>query len=352
MVEVRRRLHREIAIVDRSSADAGTADRTIPLIEAGAAGPSALVEAEPGRLVDILAAGRRHYGGALAGAVVLRAGDRATRRWLAAAGNPYAAEIAAVAARIRSPGGFLLNLSYEWTCTTGVGADPAGRGSRLLRTLDWPMDSLGRNLAVARQEGDAGLYYAVTWPGFVGVATAMAPGRFAVALNQPPMPRITPSCRLDWVIVRRRWWRSRGLPPVHLLRRVCDSCRTYAEARDMVAHTPLCMPGFFTIAGLEPDEGCVVERLEDRAAIREAPTSAANHWRSVDLPGWPRGEDSVERCAMMERLRDGADDDFSWVTPPILNETTRVSVIANAARGTLLVRGWEADGPATEVFTL
>lgn len=338
--------------MDRPSADVGSADRIIPLIEAGAAGPLALVEAAPGRLTDILAAGRRHYGGAILGGIVLDMGDHATRRWLAAARNPYAAEIAAVAARIRRAGVFLLNLSYEWTCTTGVGADPSGHGSRLLRTLDWPMESLGRTLVVARQEGDAGPYYNVTWPGFVGVATAMAPGRFSVALNQPPLPEVTPSCWVDWVIAHRRWWQSRALPPVHLLRRVCDSCRTYAEAKDMVARTPLCMPGFFTIGGIAPDEGCVIERLEDHAAVREAPTSAANHWHSVDLPGWPRGDDSVGRCAMMDQLRDGAADNFAWVAPPILNETTRVSVIANATRGTLMVRGWEADGAATDVFTL
>ncbi len=54
----------------------------------------------------------------------------------------------------------------------------------------------------------------------------------------------------------------------------------------------------------------------------------------------------------MESVRDGVGDDFSWVVPPIFNTATRVAVIANAATGKLLVQGWEAEGPATPVFTL
>ena len=59
---------------------------------------------------------------------------------------------------------------------------------------------------------------------------------------------------------------------------------------------------------------------------------------------------------MMEEVRDLAPGDFSWVRPPILNQTTRLAVIANAARGMLSVQGFEASGgkvgPATAVFQL
>ena len=55
---------------------------------------------------------------------------------------------------------------------------------------------------------------------------------------------------------------------------------------------------------------------------------------------------------MMEQARQRAAADFSWLAPPILNQTTRVAMIANAAQGSLMVQGFEADGPATAVFTL
>ena len=322
----------------------------IPLTDAVGFGPLAIVEAEPERFHDVMAAGRRHYG-----ALALRLGDWASRRWLEKTANPYRHEIDALAAHVGQPGCVLLNLSYEWTCTSGVGPAPGSQGSgasRLLRTLDWPLDGLGRNLVVAKRAGQAGAYYDVTWPGFAGVVTAMAPGRFSAAINQPPMRRLTPSCGLDWVLNRWRAWRTHALPPTHLLRRVFDECRTFAEAKAMLSAAPLCVPAFFTLSGITADQGCVVERQEDAVAVHEAPASMANHWLSFDERGWARGLDSARRLEAMDGLREGVGDDFSWLVPPILNKTTRVAVIANAAAGRLFVQGWEADGPATQMFSL
>jgi hypothetical protein len=39
---------------------------------------------------------------------------------------------------------------------------------------------------VARHQAEAGRFLNVTWPGYAGVTTAMAPGRFSAALNQAP----------------------------------------------------------------------------------------------------------------------------------------------------------------------
>jgi hypothetical protein len=323
----------------------------IPRIDTGGDGPLALIDAQPGRFRDIMASGRDHYGGP-----ALRLGDRLSKAWLEKSANPYRDEIAAVAARLDGPGAWLLNLSYEWTCTTGIAPDTASGGMKMLRTLDWPLKGLGLGVVVAGHEGGAGAWWNVTWPGFVGVATAMAPGRFAAAINQPPMTRRTPSCWLDWVINRAAVWQSRALPPVHLLRRVFETARTYAEAKEMLARTPLSIPVFFSLAGTGPGEGCVIERLENGAVVRDAPAAAANHWiadhQSGQGGGRMRGEDSLGRYARMESLLDRMPDDFSWVRSPILNPTTRLAVIANPGAGALSVRGYEEDGPATAVFRL
>jgi hypothetical protein len=328
-----------------------TPTRAIPRLDTGRDGPVALIGAGLARLRDIAAAAEDHYGGA-----GLRIGDRLSRRWLEKSDNPYRAEIAAVAESLGRPGAYLLNLSYEWTCTTGVGPDPEGLGMRMLRTLDWPLTGLGRNVVAASHEGPAGPWWNVTWPGFVGVATAMAPGRFAAAINQPPMRRLTPSCWLDWALTRFPLWRHRALPPVHLLRRVFDDAPTYADAKEMLSQTPLAVPAFFTLAGTKDGEGCVIERSESSAYVRDAPASIANHWirgEGDEAPGGhARGWDSEGRWRMMEEMRDRVPGDFSWVRPPILNPTTRLAVVANAAQGTLSVQGFEADGPATAVFRL
>jgi hypothetical protein len=120
--------------------------------------------------------------------------------------------------------------------------------------------------------------------------------------------------------------------------------------------TPLCLPTFFCLSGTQPDEGCVIERLETEAVVHEAPAAVSNHWRGFCLAGHDRGNDSPARCDRMldhletARAEDG--DDFDWLVPPLLNRHTRLGVVANAARGWLAVQGWERTGPATEVFTL
>lgn len=317
---------------------------TIPLIDA-TAGRLALIAAEPSRLTAIVEAGVRRYGH-----TALAIGDKISRHWLARSGNPYLAEIDAIAHAIGRPGAHLLNLSYEWTCTAAVGPVPDGSGARLARTLDWPLDGLGRNVAVAAVEGSAGSYLDVTWPGFVGVATAVAPGRFAVALNQAPMQRVTPSCWLDWAIARIRTFGSRGLPAGHLLRRVFDTCRTYAEAKAILASMPLCLPAFFALAGAGAGESCVIERTETDCRVREGPAAVANHWVAFSMPQRSRGLDSVGRQRQMEACHDRAGHDFAWIAAPILNPTTRLAVVADPEPGRLSVVGYERDGQATRPF--
>ena len=329
------------------SVDRNTDSGAIPLIEAGEAGTLAVLDAAADRLDLIVKSARRHYG-----IFLIRAADEASRRWLEKTANPYLEEIEGIAERVGVPGAFMLNLSYEWSCTTGIGADPDGTGARMLRTLDWPLDGLGRTLVVSRQQGAAGAYFNVTWPGFAGITTAMAPARFAAAVNQPPMRWTSPVMAFDWVVNRLAIWRVGGLPPAHLLRKIFDECRTYAEARQMLLETPVCLPAFFSLSGTEPDQGCAIERLETRAALREAPVSTANHWICLKVPGRARGTDSPGRWQVMESVRDRVGDDFSWVVPPVFNAATRVAVIANAAAGKLAVQGWEAEGPVTPVFIL
>lgn len=321
--------------------------RDIPLIEAGGQGSLPALDAAPERLAELVASARRRYG-----PMAMRAADLASRRWLEKTANPYLGEIAGVAARIGEPGVYMLNLSYEWSCTAGVGPDPAAPGNRLLRTLDWPLDGLGLTVVVSRHQTAAGGYCNVTWPGFAGITTAMAPGRFAAAINQPPMRWTSPVMVVDWLANRLGIWRQGGLPPVHLLRKVFDECRTYAEAKEMLSTIPICLPAFFSLSGLAPGECCAIERLETRAAVRDGPASTANHWICFQVPGRARGSDSVGRWQQMESVRGAAIPDFSWVRPPILNAATRVAVIANAQAGRLTVQGWEDERPATAVFRL
>ena len=319
----------------------------IPLIDAGAGGALAVLAGARERADALIDAARRMY---TPPALVI--GDALSRRWLERAGNPFRAEIFAIADAVGRPGVVLLNVSYEWACTTLAAPDPDGVGNRMRRTLDWPFHGLGRTVVVAREDSPSGPFLNVTWPGSVGVLTAMAPGRFSAAINQPPMIKRGLTIAGDWLAQRARLWSSKALPPMHLLRRVFTEARGYTEARAMLAETPLALPTFFTLSGIERDQGCVIERLEDRAVVHDgAEACVANDWIARGMPpGRPRLADNRERRAGLLQSAGEAGDDFVWLRPPVLNAKTRLAVVANAARGRLAVLGFERDGPATREF--
>lgn len=300
-------------------------------------------------LRDLLTRARRKYT-----YPVLAVSDYLSRRWLEDQNNPYLDEIHSIARRIGQPGAYMLNMSYEWACTSMIGDSDQG-GPRLVRTLDWPLDGLGRCVIVARAQAAAGVYFTVTWPGYVGVLTAMAPERFAVSINQAPLPRKLGLFPVDWLVQKSHLRRSRNLPPHHLLRKVCDECTDYQQALEMLSSTPLALPVFFSLVGAHPGQGAIIERLQNTCFIHESPTAIANHFIGHDIRGHSRGRESEARHqAGMTLIREdgmtGMGDDFSWLVPPVLNPDTRLSVDCLPMQGTLRVQGWESSGAVTEVL--
>ena len=324
----------------------------IPYIDLGQEGPLALVTRENARAAALLRAGRRQYGG-----VTIDLLDRLSRRWARASGGLFLNELEAAAASDLPVGVWFMNHAYEWGCTTSAGDDPSGEGVRLLRTLDWPFDGLGQNVVVVRHDTAVGPYYNITWPGFLGVITAMAPGRFAVAINQAPILRHGPSWLpypwpVDWLISRWRTFSGDRPAPAMVLREVMENCADYAAAKHYLMNAPLALSVFYTLAGVNSGEACVIERLPDRAELHAAPAVVANHWKSSDLRGRPRGQDSRGRADAMTAQHLTTPSDFAWLQAPVLNGDTRLAVIANAAQGTLQAQGYERDGAATSVFRL
>lgn len=335
--------------------------RRIPVVEArGAAHPAALAAAAcPAEVAAILATARRRYT-----AAGLAAGDALSRRWLARNASPLGAEVAAVAATVGRPGAWLLNLSYEWGCTCGV----AGQGGApaMLRVLDWDLPGLGETLCVIRQAGPAGEWWHIGWPGLAGAITALAPGRFAAAINQPPLPltRLGAATRArgmrragllaDWAAARPATWRSRALPPAHLLRIACDTAPDFEAAVALLHDTPVAAPVTFTLAGTRPGEAAVVERTPERAALRRgAGLAAANHWHALDLPGAPRWRESEARQARMATLlqRD-LPPGLDWLEPPLLNVGTRLAGVLRPAEGRLELAGYAGELRVSELLDL
>jgi len=284
--------------------------------------------------------------------------DRLARRWLLQSRSPYLAEIEEIAHLLDFSGAWLLNGSYQWGCTTL--ARDEDDVPWLARTLDWPYSGLGRHFDVAHMRGTAGEFFSVTWPGYVGVLTGMAPGRFAAAINQGPLWRRT---RRPWlrpldiaVNAIHTWRRVRHVPPDHLLRTVFETCGDFTAARHVLETTPIARPAIYTLVGCKPGERCVIERREEAGESRTHDTAAANDWREC-CEGWEArvagdllltcsseqaAQNSRARCTALASWQGSlVRESFSWVVPPVLNPCTRVAVEMCAARGLLRVVGYE-----------
>ena len=305
--------------------------------------------AQPERLALLIRSARRSY--TPAGFAVA---EHLSRRWASRAGGDYLPAIRDVDRVMGRGGAFLLNHSYEWGCTSGAVPDPALGGATLLRTLDWPFDGLGRALIVTRWDGGAGPYASVTWPGVVGVLTGLAPGRFAAAINQPPLPLAQWGRAVGWPAARVRVARSTAMSPTHLLRQVFDTCRSVADAVAVLSRTPLCIPAIFTVAGPGAgpgtDKAVVIERTMDRAFVPAQPV-AANHWTGPGAPpGRPRTPSSHARHAALSGS--APDWSLSWLRTPIIQPDTRVVVMASPNSGRLVAQGWEKTGVVTRTLDI
>jgi len=286
------------------------------------------------------------------GGVLARIADPIVRAWMMRAGTVYAVEIDSVGRTLKKPGIWLLHGAYLFGCTAL--ADETTQGPRLRRTLDWPFPGLGRLVEVRRQSGAAGEFLNVTWPGFVGVLTAVAPGRFAASINQAPMRRRwrTPALLwLDYVLNALGGLRGSGrLPPEHLLRHVFETCAGFDDARRQLETVPVARPVLFLLVGTRPGERVVIEREEAGARTYRDDTVFANDWRERH-PNWrPRAcgegapvENNIRRRSALAAWAGRDAGEFEWVTAPVLNACTRLSVEMCPATGRLVVAGWEAD---------
>ncbi|MFA5949828.1 MAG: hypothetical protein WC807_06045 [Hyphomicrobium sp.] len=281
-------------------------------------------------------------------AFALRELDRVSRRWLEKWENAHLPEIEAVARRLGRPGAYFFSINYEWACTCRVAPSPDATTARLIRVLDWRAPGLGRNVVAARVTTPTGHFLVLTWPGYTGVLTGMAPGRFSAALNQAPMRKATGFFVLDWAANRRRVWHMPHPTPAHLLRTVFEKASTFAEARALLISEPISTPAIFSLAGIKASETVVVERTETDARVHDGANVAANHWQAHGWRGHPRGDRTAERAAMMHCIPPELDEHFAWLVPPILNPTTRIAVVCDAAQGRLVAQGYENMEPATE----
>lgn len=316
----------------------------IPLLRCGPDFPMATLTAFDGEARALIA-------GATAGvpARALAVADRISRRWLVKSGNTHLDEIDAIAGKLGCPGAHYLSINYEWGCTVAV-RTAAGR-PELVRVLDWRTPGLGRYVVAADVDGASGRFVTLTWPGYTGVLQAIAPGRFAAAINQAPMPRRGGGFfPLDWFANKVDVWRSRAITPAHLLRQVFEEEAGFAEARHRLAETPIAAPAIFSIVGCRPTELCIIERTQTAAHIHDGGRACANAWQAPAWSGRARGAENAARVRQLSALASGPTVDLRWLRAPVLNDTTRLAAVFTPATGDLLAQGFAGEVPATGVL--
>lgn len=191
------------------------------------------------------------------------------------AGGLYVNEMSGLAKQlgISAHTATMLNCAYELShvhrprlfgCTAGV--RDTVNGPIHVRTLDWPFTTMGPATGLFRFFNNSHReFISVGVPGQVGVLSGMVPGGYSVTINWAPPGR------------NPRFW-SYG--PMFLLRLVLERCSDYAKAVEILSKTPLSTSVFFTVCGVKPGEGCVIERGQYKCVVRpmtDGVVTQANH---------------------------------------------------------------------------
>ncbi len=187
-------------------------------------------------------------------------------------------------------------LAFVFGCTAfAIDTDD---GPLHARNLDWwsPDHVLSTETVVYRfLRGGRERFSTVSWPGYVGALSGVAPGRFAVTLNavlsdEPP---------------------QLAIPITSLLRQTLDEAADYDDAVARLRDTPVVASALLLVSGVEPGQMCVIERTPTRAAVR-APTdglvSVTNDYRALDPGGAPRDANvlSETSCDRFDRATERA----------------------------------------------
>jgi hypothetical protein len=127
-----------------------------------------------------------------------------------------------------------------------------GVGMVHVRSLDWPLATMGPATRLFRFRRGTREFVSVGVPGHVGVLSGMLPGAYSATINSAP-PVAFPSFDFG---------------PAFLLRDTLETCDGYEAAARVLTQTRLSTSVFFTICGTEKDQACVIERTQRDAAVR------------------------------------------------------------------------------------
>ncbi len=271
--------------------------------------------------------------------------DAVSRAWLVSGTTPICGGSTRFGAASRPAGRALFFRQLRVGLYVPGGA-VAGRdeSARLIRVLDWKTPGLGRNIVAVAGRGPAGRYVTLTWPGYTGVLSAVAPGVLRGAQSGSHAQGRGVNFYLDWAANRRRVWTMPHPTPAHLLRSVCDSAGTFDAAVERLQSEPISTPAIYSVAGLAPGETAVIERCETEARVHRGSQVAANHWQRTAGAGIHVAAIVRAGCHDADH-RAGPRADFAWLRPPVLNARTRLAMVGDARAARVVAQVYEDGWP-------
>lgn len=229
---------------------------------------------------------------------------------------------------------FLLNIGYDFStyCTSGV--YNTSTGPILFRNLDWDGDDFKKfTFETEFRKDNEQIFRSIQFLGQVGILTAMKPDAYAVALNFRKSPGTgADTFELGNIKNFFQFFFKNGWPASILLRYTMEHETDYANARHCLENEQLIAPCYLILAGVEADEGVIIERARDSKHTRdfsdpfENPNFLVQTNHDVPLPSdqdanWASDDPLLNDSMGMGTVtrRNTAIDFLSVVDPSILN---------------------------------
>jgi hypothetical protein len=233
--------------------------------------------------------------------------------------------------------GRIIDIWNSLGCTAGILRHPE-LGMLHFRTLDWDLKQIGASTRIFRFHKGERMFIVIGILGLAGALSGMLPGAYSISINYAPSVKDP----------------GFDFGPLFLLREVLEECDTYGEAVSCLKSTQLSSNVFFTVCGVNDNEGCVIERTRASSSIRELDGMAlaqGNHFHARRFTEHNEPfddsefiDDSIERekklASRLGKVKksDSMESVFRLAdVSPVRNEETRQKMLFHPKTGDFLL---------------
>ena len=213
----------------------------------------------------------------------------------------------------------------EW-CTSGAKYLPE-IGMIHLRNNDWPMPILKKTtIVVDFINGPSGPFSAVTFPGYLGVLSGVARGRFSATINMAATDN-----RINLF----------GRPASFIVRDMFEGCSNFDEALEFLKNGYASAPAMVHLVGLNKGESIIMNYSSKGRFFLESNVSANHYQYDENYTDETSEMDSEERMECMQkklsRIKTPKGGLISLGSGVINNEDTIQSMVLIPKTGEILM---------------